>query len=84
MNLRFQYVKKEVKYSIGNQEKEGTDFKRNAAGKITFIQVLIAIERGGEKFLKSVETKRLITEEVTKAFDGRLSEGTILFTDAHT
>jgi hypothetical protein len=30
-----------------------------------------------------VETKRLTTEEITKAFDGRLSEGTNLLTDAH-
>ena len=34
-------------------------------------------------FLKAVETKRLTTEEITKAFEGRLSEGTTLITDAH-
>ena len=63
--------------------KRGTDFKRNAEGEITVIQVVTAVERGGETFLKAVETKRLTTEEITKAFDGRLSEGTTLLTDAH-
>ncbi len=63
--------------------KRGTDFKRNLGEKTTVIQVVTAVERGGEKFLKAVETKRLTTEEVTKAFDGRLLEGTTLYTDAH-
>lgn len=63
--------------------KRGTDFKRNAGEEITVIQVVTAVERGGETFLKAVESKRLTTQEVTKAFDGRLSEGTTLFTDAH-
>jgi transposase-like protein len=63
--------------------KRGTDFKRNAGEEITVIQVVTAVERGGNTFLKAVETKRLTTEEVTKAFDGRLSQGTTLFTDAH-
>lgn len=63
--------------------KRGTDFKRNLGEEITVIQIVTAVERGGEKFLKAVETKRLTTEEVTKAFDGRLLEGTTLYTDAH-
>lgn len=45
--------------------------------------MVTAIERGGKTFLKALETKRLTTEEVTKAFDCRLLEGTTLFTDAH-
>lgn len=44
---------------------------------MTVIQVVTAVERGGEKFLKAVESKRLTTEEITKAFDGRLTEGTV-------
>lgn len=63
--------------------KRGTDFKRNADDAVTVIQVVTAVERGGETFLKAVETKRLTTQEITKAFDGRLSEGTTLITDAH-
>lgn len=45
--------------------------------------MVTGIERSGKTFLKAVETKRLTTEEVTKVFDGRLSEGTTLFTDTH-
>lgn len=63
--------------------KRGTDFKRNVGEEISVIQVVTAIERGGETFLKAVETKRLTTQEVTKAFDGRLLDGTTLYTDAH-
>ena len=63
--------------------KRGTDFKRNVGEEITTIQVVTAVERGGETFLKALETKRLTTEEITKAFDGRLSDSTTLLTDAH-
>ena len=63
--------------------KRGTDFKRNVDDHITVIQVVTAVERKGATFLKAVETKRLTTQEITKAFDGRLSEGTTLLTDAH-
>jgi ribosome maturation factor RimP len=63
--------------------KRGTDFKRNLGEEITVIQVVTGIERSGKTFLKAVETKRLTTEEVTKVFDGRLSEETTLFTDTH-
>lgn len=63
--------------------KRETDFKLNAGEEKTVIQVVTAVERGGNTFLKAVETKRLTTEEVTKAFDGRLSHGTTLFTVAH-
>ena len=63
--------------------KRGTDFKRNTGEVISVIQVVTAVERGGETFLKAVETKRLTTQEITKAFNGRLSEGTTLLTDSH-
>lgn len=63
--------------------KRGTDFKRNAKEEVTVIQVVTAVERGGEIFFKAVESKRLTTEEIAKAFDGRLTDGTVLITDAH-
>ena len=63
--------------------KRGSDFKRNINNEVTVIQVVKAIERGGETFLKAVETKRLTKEEITIAFGGRLSEGATLITDAH-
>ncbi len=63
--------------------KRGTDFKRNKEDEITVVQVVTAIERGGETYLKAVESKRLTTQEITKAFDGKLAEGTVLITDSH-
>ena len=63
--------------------KRGTDFKRNSQDEVTVIQVVTAVERGGETFLKAVETKRLTTEEITKAFDGRITDGATLITDSH-
>jgi hypothetical protein len=36
-----------------------------------------------ETFVKALETKKLTIEEFIKAFDGRLSDGTILFRDAY-
>jgi transposase-like protein len=63
--------------------KRGTDFKRNNKDEITVVQVVSAVERGGEIFLKAVESKRLTTQEITKAFDGKLLEGTLLITDSH-
>jgi hypothetical protein len=50
---------------------------------VTVIHAVTALERGGEKFLKAVECKRLTTEEITKAIKGRLTKGTVLITDAH-
>ena len=63
--------------------KRGVDFKRNTKDSPTVIHVFTAVEHGGATFLKALETKRLTTQEITKAFDGRLSEGTILHTVAH-
>lgn len=63
--------------------KRGTDFKRNTLDEVTVVQVVTAIERGGGTFLKAVESKRLTTEEITKAFDGKLVDGTTLITDSH-
>jgi hypothetical protein len=33
--------------------------------------------------MKAVESKRLTTEEISKAFDGKLTDGTLLITDSH-
>lgn len=64
--------------------KRGTDFKRNTAEEeVTVVQVVTAVERKGETFLKAVESKRLTTQEIDKAFDQKLSEGTVLITDSH-
>lgn len=63
--------------------KRGTDFKRNNEEDVTVVQIVTAIERGGQMLMKAVESKRLTTEEITKAFDGKLSEGSLLITDSH-
>ena len=64
--------------------KRGTDFKRNQGKSIvTTIQVVTAVERKGEKFLKAVETKRLSKEDIEKVFGDVLTEGTNLITDKH-
>jgi len=64
--------------------KRGNDFKRNT-GKddITVVQVVTAVERGGAKYLKAVESKRLSKDEITKALDGMLADNSILITDKH-
>ena len=63
--------------------KRGTDFKRNTEEEVTVVQVVTAVERGGETYLKAVESKRLTTQEITQAFDGKLTDGTLLITDSH-
>jgi len=50
--------------------KRGSDFKRNIDDKdITVVQVVTAVERNGNKYLKAVELKRLSKEEITKVLD---------------
>ena len=64
--------------------KRGTDFKRNQGKEeITTVQVVTAVQRNGEKYLKAVESKRLSKAEIEKVFDGMLAKGTILITDKH-
>lgn len=64
--------------------KRGTDFKRNDKSKEkTVVQVVTAVQRNGEKYLRAVESKRLSADEITKALDGKLDEQTILITDKH-
>ena len=64
--------------------KRGNDFQRNTDNEeITVVQVVTAVERNGNKYLKAVESKRLSEEEITKALDGKLSENATLITDKH-
>jgi transposase-like protein len=64
--------------------KRGTDFTRNQGKDIvTTVQVVTAVERNGEKYLKVVETKRLTKKNIEDVFDGKLEENTILITDKH-
>lgn len=64
--------------------KRGTDFKRNIGkDEVTTVQVVTAIERSGEKYLKAVETKRISKEDIEKVFEGKLADNSILITDKH-
>jgi len=64
--------------------KRGSDFKRNTEEKdITVVQVVTAVERNGNKYLKAVESKRLSKEEITSVFEGKLSKNVTLITDKH-
>ena len=64
--------------------KRGNDFVRNTGKEeVTVVQIVTAVERKGEKYLKAVVSKRLSKKEITKALDGKLAPGTILITDKH-
>ena len=64
--------------------KRGSDFKRNPGNsQVTVIQVITAVERNGEKYLKAVASKRLSKEEIAIGLDGKLDEGVTLITDKH-
>lgn len=65
--------------------KRANDFKRNQIkGKVSTVQVVSAIERDtGNKYFKVVETKRLTKEQISKALDGVISDGSTLITDKH-
>lgn len=64
--------------------KRGNDFKRNQGKEeVTVVQVVTAVERNGNKYLKAVESKRLSKEEITKALDGKLADNTTFITDKH-
>lgn len=65
--------------------KRSSDFKRNQYhDEVTTVQVVTAVERGGGKYLKAVESKRLSKEQVEKALIGKLSKDVTLITDKHT
>jgi len=64
--------------------KRGTDFKRNTSDKkVTTVQVVTAVDREGNKYLKAVETKRLSSRQINKAIGKKLTKGTLLITDEH-
>jgi len=64
--------------------KRGTDFKRNTADKrVTTVQVVTAVDREGNKYLKAVETKRLSSSQINKAIGKKITKGTLLITDEH-
>jgi len=67
-----------------NPRKRGTDFKRNqGVGEVTTVQVVTAVQRNGEKYLKAVASKRLTKEEIIKVMDGKLTDNVTLITDKH-
>ncbi len=47
------------------------------------MQVVTAVHRNGELYLKAVESKRLSADEITKALDGKITDQTTLITDKH-
>ena len=51
--------------------------------QITTVQVVTAVQRNGDKYLKAVVSKRLSEQQIEKALDGKLVEGTTLITDKH-
>lgn len=64
--------------------KRGTDFKRNqGSDEITTVQVVTAVQRNGDKYLKAVASKRLSEKDIEKALDGKLADNTTLITDKH-
>jgi transposase-like protein len=64
--------------------KRSGDFKRNAQTEdITTVQVLCAIDRQGNRYLKAIESKRLTEEQISLALDGKLMDNSVLITDEH-
>jgi len=65
--------------------KRSEDFIRNdGTGNATTVQVVSAVQRNGEIFLKAVQTKRLSKEQIQEALEGRITENTTLITDKHS
>lgn len=84
----------ELEFSLSNKgehnldrkpRKRATDFKRNKdKDKVSTVQVVTLVERNtGDKIFKVVETKRLTKEQISKALDGKIKDGTTLITDKH-
>ena len=66
--------------------KRGNDFKRNEKQNdenSTVIQVVTAVERNGDKYLKAVASKRLSKKNITQVLEDRLSKEATLITDKH-
>ena len=47
------------------------------------VQIVTAVQRNGEKYLRAIESKRLSADDITKALDGKLSDQATLITDKH-
>lgn len=82
----------ELELSINNKgdrdllrpaRKRSTDFSRNDSEEVSVVQVVTAVERNGEKLMKVVESKRLTQDEIEKALDGKILDGSTLITDRH-
>jgi transposase-like protein len=67
---------------IRKPRKRSSDFKRNQ-GPDTVVQIVTAVERGGNKYLKAVQTKRLSKKDIQRVFRAKLAKGTTLITDRH-
>jgi len=64
--------------------KRSTDFKCNQdTDEITTVQVVTAIQRNGDKYLKAVASKRLSKEQIEKALDEKLADNVTLIIDKH-
>ena len=64
--------------------KRANDFERNQGKEnVAVVQIVTAVERNGNKYLKAVATKRLSKKDIAKVLDGKLAENTILITDKH-
>ncbi len=64
--------------------KRASDFKRNDESESsTVVQVVTAVERNGEKYMRAVESKRLTEDEIRLALGNKLSEQATLITDKH-
>ncbi len=64
--------------------KRGTYFKGNQdTDEITTVQVVTAVQRNGDKYLKAVASKRLTKQQIAKVFEGKLADNTTLITDKH-
>ncbi len=64
--------------------KRSSDFKRNQGKEIdTVVQVFTAVERGGNKYLKAIKTKRLSKKDIENVLEDKLTNQTTLITDKH-
>ena len=74
---------KDSKPLEGKPRKRGTDCKRNQGpDQVTTVQVVTAVQRNGDKYLKAVASKQLGKEEIEKVFEGKSADSTTLITDA--
>lgn len=65
--------------------KRGTDFSRSSKEEpVNTVQVITAIDRQGNRYLKAVETKRINATQVRKTIGKKLSKGATLITDKHS